>query len=135
MKTGSLFRWVRVANCESFIEKQGWFGTQKKKKKSPVCDPGTPSQITTSGMSKASQVRSLIAPWMLNHFLKHKPVVTRSMHPQSTYTPHLQHVSNLRPFGLLSPGEGGNFTVDVGPLDCLRQGRGEEIHRGCLAGL
>ena len=31
---------------------------------------------------------------------KKTPVVTKSMHFQSTYTPHLQRLSNLRPFGI-----------------------------------
>ena len=58
----------------------------------------TLSQITASGISKAPQVRSLIARRILNHFLVHKPVVRKSMHLQQTYTQPLQRLSNLRQF-------------------------------------
>ena len=34
------------------------------------------------------------------HFLVDQPVGTKSVYLQFTYTPHLQHLSNLRPFGI-----------------------------------
>ena len=93
-----------------------------------------PSQITTSKNSQSPQIRCHIFRPSSNQFLVHQPATANSLHLQSTYTPHLQDLSNWRSIQNPVKHLWGSFfaeiTNDLRSLPIFPK----EFHRGCSAG-
>ena len=85
----------------------------------------TPSQITTNDIYISSQVIFFIV-W------SHQPAVTNSMHFQSTYIPHLQHLQSEAHMESSQASAVGPF-FEKKKINLLRPLAvfAEELHRGC----
>ena len=97
-------------------------------------NPVTASRITTSNISKSPQIRFLIVWSSIYYFPVHQPAVTNSLHLQSAYAPHLQHLQSEAHLessqtSVMGPFFSKIFNVLM-PLFIFA----EELHRGCLTG-
>ena len=91
------------------------------------------SSITTTKNSQSPQVKCLIVQSILNRFPVHQPAAFNSMHLQSTYTPHLQHLSNQRSISNHVEYQWRSFFAEIVTVLRLLGILSEELYRGSSA--